>query len=191
MIQHLDDQPLSTLPRSNRSRLLEQLESSLQAMPETLAALLPQLGQGATLAEIRGVPPEELEQMYRMAYELCESESWRDALTVLLHLVALDNLDARFHFAAGICLQQLGEPACAVLSFGQALMLDPSDPACAFRLAETLEAVGQAEQAIELSKASLELMDAAADDSAHHLLRAAAQAQLTRLRSAHASRDGG
>jgi tetratricopeptide (TPR) repeat protein len=170
------------LPRSEHSLFLEHLEHTLQSLPDTLARLMPQLRDGATLAQLRGVPPEEIERMYRTAYDLLEAQSWRDALTVLLNLVALDNQDARFHFAAGLCLQQLGEHLGAAMSFGQAMLLEPADPAHAFRLGEALATIGHRDRAIEVVNAALEMLDARPNDQ--HALRRAAQALVERLRGA-------
>jgi predicted Zn-dependent protease len=163
-------------PLSPRSALLQEIEGGLAGLPQMLVDMLPQLEQGISPAQARGVDPAQIEERYRIAYELCQEESWRDALPVLLHLLALSPFDARFHFAAGMCLVHLEEDMPAAMAFSQALMLDPSNAASAFRLAETLERLGEGEKAAQGYRATVQL--AQEDIERYHHLRELAEARL-------------
>jgi Flp pilus assembly protein TadD len=139
---------LNPLP-FDRSTFVAQLRSELDALPDLLMKMLPDMERGTTLAEIRGMSDDDLEDIYRVAYELCEEESWEDALPVLLYLIAHSPTDSRFQFAVGMCFQQTGQTMAACMAYAQALMLNPKDANSAFRMAESLAELGDLERAAE------------------------------------------
>ena len=167
------------LEPSRTGAFLERMQAELPGLLESLMEFGPALEKGATVAQLKGVAQDELEEHYAVGYDLCQQQAWDEALPVFLNLLAHDPRDARFAFAAGMCFQQLGEPAAAAIAYTQALLLDPSDAASAFRAGETCVAVGQPEQAAAMFTLAMQLIDANYDK--YHHLRQPAQAHLRAL----------
>jgi tetratricopeptide (TPR) repeat protein len=170
----------STPPISARGVLLSEIAGSLVALPDMLVQMLPELENGATLAQLKGLSNDDLEETYRVAYGLCAENAWEDALPVLLHLLAHSPFDARFFFAAGMCFQQTQQPMAACVAYGQSLALAPADAATAFRMGESLAALGELRQAAEAFELAADL--AAADEDRFHPLLDLARAGAVQLR---------
>jgi tetratricopeptide (TPR) repeat protein len=167
-------------PPSGIEALLAEMNRNLETLPELLVKLQPLFEKGTTLGELKSVTADELEQIYKVAYDLCQQEAYEDALTVLLNLIAHNPRDPRFHFATAMCFQQIQEPIPAAMLYAQALLLDPADAASAFRMGEALAATGQLEQATQAFDMALVLINA--DYDRYHHLYGPAQTWLQQLR---------
>ena len=117
-----------------------------------------QLKAGATLAEIKGIPAEDSESLYRAVAALMAQERFADALPIAALLAAHMPLDARFTFATGTCLQILGEANLAAAFYGVALQVR-ADAATTFRLGECLASLGLQDQALQCFSAVTDLAD--------------------------------
>lgn len=171
----------SALPISEKNSLLKGMDINMEALSSLLTTLRDELDRGRTSDEPEEMTDKDLEGDYRIAYDLCQKASYRDALPILLGLLADRPFDQRFHFAAGICFQQLQEYVPAAVLFGQALMLNTDDAASAFRLGESLVAAGQAERAEHAFDMALELINADYDN--FYNLSGPTEAWLTQLRT--------
>lgn len=167
-------------PPSGMAALLAEMNRNLETLPELLIKLRPLFENGTTLGELKSVTANELEQLYKVAYDLCQQEAYQDALSVLLNLVAHNPRDPRFHFATAMCFQQLQEPIPAAMLYAQALLLDPADAASAFRMGEALAATEQLEQATQAFDLALALINA--DYDRYHHLYGPTQTWLQQLR---------
>ena len=112
---------------------------------------------GETLAEMNGVPPEELEKIYAEGVDLVEREDFDAALDPFCLLVIHNPYEFRFQFGYGLCLHMLGHVEDAAKHYGIAYMLDPSDAGCALRLGECHAAMGDRESAEEAFETAIAL----------------------------------
>ena len=149
------------------------------AMPisEVAHAVRRMLG-GETLAEIREVAEEQLEATFSAACDLVDSEDFDGAIDHLLSLVIHDPYDHRFQFGYALCLQQLGRFQDAAKHFGLACMLEPDEPATAFRLGECLAALGDRDLAADAFGVAIGLCETPGADAE---IRIASEAALQRL----------
>lgn len=129
------------------ARIVDQLTSSLEDLPQTLEQCRRWLEQGYTLGELRGISEDGYTALYTMARELCDQGNFHHALPIALQLAFHQPTDKRFPFIAGACLQRLGHPQKAALMYALASDVDTDDAASNFRLAECLLATGHTEEA--------------------------------------------
>lgn len=123
--------------------------------PEGLVDAL--LTEGVTLAGIKGITEEELEAVYALAHEDLAEGRTDAALDGLTFLVRHNPWEARFQYSLALCLQTLGQHQAAGTHYGQALLLDATDAACAFRLGECLVALDDLEGAREAFDSAVKL----------------------------------
>lgn len=133
------------------------------------------ISHGVTPADLRGITGEELEAVYRLAYDALEGGNVRQAFEQAAFLVGNDPWDRRFHVIAGVCLQQLGQFDAAYRSYTQALAFDATDAICTYRVGECLLAMGEASDAHSAFEAVVKLSWA---DPAYASVRDAALHQL-------------
>jgi predicted Zn-dependent protease len=137
--------------------IVEQLSERLAALPDELDWLQSLAASGRTLAEVRGISPDELDALYGVGNDLCNEGSFHHALPIALQLVLHEPREPRYSFMAGSCLQRQNQPEQAVLLFAQTLMLRPGDAAAAYRLGECLLAMDRKEEAREVLLETIEL----------------------------------
>ncbi|MEO5672579.1 MAG: hypothetical protein ABIR26_17985, partial [Ramlibacter sp.] len=89
--------------QSARSAFLQELRELLPQLPELLMQMQPHMEQGITLASLKEMSQDDIEETYRIGHELTCEGAWDDALSVMLYLVAHCPFEARFQFAAGMC----------------------------------------------------------------------------------------
>jgi type III secretion system low calcium response chaperone LcrH/SycD len=123
--------------------------------PEGIASAF--LEHGVTPADLQGMTEEELEAVYAEAVDRIEREEFSEALDLGVFLVTHQPWDRRFHFVFALCLQHLGDYESAARHYSQCYMLDATDAACAYRIGECLEALGQVEEAREAYRSALDL----------------------------------
>ena len=159
-------------PINSPQELEFQLKLFGQELERALIALDPtgQMRQAMTAAQV--------EQLYPEARALLASGQVDAALEPFTRLVVCAPHDARFQLGLGLCLQRLGRIEDAARHYGMAYIMNPSDAACAFRLAECLESSGDVTEAKDAYLAALQLCDV---PGASQELRPYAQAGLDRL----------
>jgi predicted Zn-dependent protease len=137
--------------------IVEQLSERLEVLPDELDWLQSLAASGRTLAEVRGISPDELDALYDVGYQLCNEGSFHHALPIALQLVLHAPLEPRYSFMAGSCLQRQNQPEQAVLLFGQTLLLRPEDAAAAYRLGECLLALDREQDARDVLLETVEM----------------------------------
>lgn len=137
--------------------IVEQLSERLEFLPDEFDWLQSLAASGRTLAEVRGISPDELDALYDVGYQLCNEGSFHHALPIALQLVLHAPLEPRYSFMAGSCLQRQNQPEQAVLLFGQTLILRPEDAAAAYRLGECLLALDREQEARDVLLETVEM----------------------------------
>src|SRR5262245_47083427 len=123
--------------------------------PEGIASAF--LEHAVTPADVRGITEEELEAVYAQACDLIGAEEFSQALDHTVFLVTHQPWDRRFLFSYALCLQSLGDVESAARFYSHAYVLDATDAACAYRIGECLEFLGQIPEAREAYKAAIDL----------------------------------
>jgi tetratricopeptide (TPR) repeat protein len=126
--------------------------------PAAIEQAAPQMESGLTLAEIRGMSSEDCEAMYRRVDSLVREQRYPDALPTALMLAAHWPGDARFLFAAGLCLQLTGEPQLALGFHARSLELH-AQPETALQLGECWAAAGNSAEALRCFEVAAMLSD--------------------------------
>jgi len=118
------------------------------------------------------------EELYTRARSLLTSRQMDEALEAFTQLVLCAPHNPRFQFGLGLCLHHFGRIVDASRHYGLAYIMNPSDAACAFRLAECLESAGDLIEAKDAYLAALQLCDV---PGAPQQLRPHAQAGIDRV----------
>ena len=166
-------QPMSDL------RILEvvqQVDGWLRRLQEQLESNASALRNGEMLADLFDIPDDTIEEAYAAAYQLLMSGRVGLGMPVAIWLASVKPCEARFHFIAASCLQQLGEHEMAARFYAQSLIMAGDDAASIFRLAECLWALGEKSEARKLFDTVVDLGRA---DSSLLELQKAAQHRLT------------
>ncbi|MDF5955005.1 SycD/LcrH family type III secretion system chaperone [Pseudomonas aeruginosa] len=66
------------------------------------------LRDGGTLAMLRGLSEDTLEQLYALGFNQYQAGKWDDAQKIFQALCMLDHYDARYFLGLGACRQSLG-----------------------------------------------------------------------------------
>lgn len=96
------------------------------------------LVDGGTLAMLKSISVDDLEQIYLLAYNLYQSEKHEDAQSLFQLLCILDHYDARFFLGLGACRQAMGLYSQALETYSYASLISVSDPRFPFHAAECL-----------------------------------------------------
>ncbi|WP_133405447.1 CesD/SycD/LcrH family type III secretion system chaperone [Parashewanella tropica] len=102
-----------------------------------------------TLAEAKGMTPQELEDVYAKGLEKYHAEKPEEALADFSYLVMHQPYDRRFHMALGSTFHWLGEFKHAMNFYGYALLMDACDPGATFRIAQCFLSLGDEASAID------------------------------------------
>ena len=103
---------------------------------------------GATLGEIKGFMPEEMNAVYQMGLGFYNTGRYDDAEKVFTFLVMFDHLEPKYWMAAGAVQQVKKNFEKAKAAYVQAAMLDIHSPKPQYYVAECYLALGQKEDAI-------------------------------------------
>ena len=103
---------------------------------------------GATLGEIKGFMPEEMNAVYQMGLGFYNTGRYDDAEKVFTFLVMFDHLEPKYWLAAGAVQQVKKNFEKAKAAYVQAAMLDIHSPKPQYYVAECYLALGQKEDAI-------------------------------------------
>lgn len=119
---------------------------------ETLSAvsILEHLNNGATLADVIGITPEQREAIYTLGHYQYTQGKYIDAMKFFRFLLFHDQFDLRAIFGIGCCLQMQGDFSQAQLFLGMAVMMEPSNPASGVQFAECLLMDKKKKEAVDI-----------------------------------------
>ncbi len=104
--------------------------------------------EGATLGELKGITPRELNAVYQMGLGFYNTGRFDDAEKVFTFLVTFDHLESKYWMAAGAVQQVKKEFEKAKSCYVQASMLDIHSPKPQYYVAECYLALGQKDDAL-------------------------------------------
>jgi type III secretion system low calcium response chaperone LcrH/SycD len=114
------------------------------------------LENGKTLADVRGMTPEELETVYAMGFNAYNGGRYEQALTSFQFLVYFDHMEKKYWRALGSTLQMMKRFDKAVDAYGFATLLDSTDPRTPLQAADCHLALGNREEALSGLNAAIE-----------------------------------
>lgn len=94
------------------------------------------LNDGGTLAMLRDISGDQLEQLYSLGFNQYQSGKWEEAHKVFQSLCVLNHYDPRFFLGLGACRQSMGRFEEAVQSYSYGTLLDINEPRFPFHAAE-------------------------------------------------------
>ena len=133
---------------NTNTKLAEELDNETKDMAKKL------FQDGATLGELKGITPRELNAVYQMGLGFYNTGRYDDAEKVFSFLVMFDHLEPKYWLAAGAVQQVKKNFEKAKAAYVQAAMLDIHGPKPQYYVAECYLALGQKDDAI----ASLETL---------------------------------
>lgn len=104
-----------------------------EAYEQALGAFLE---EGGTLAMLKEISSDSLEQLYAFGFNQYQSGKWDDAHKVFQSLCMLDHYDSRFFLGLGACRQSMKHFEQAIQSYSYGAMLDLNEPRFPFHAAE-------------------------------------------------------
>lgn len=114
---------------------------------------------GKTVAEMRGLGPDEVEAIYSMGYTYYQVGKLEEAEKVFRFVCLLDHLDGKYWLALGAVLQSRRQFDEAVKVYANILLTDMREVRAYYRIAECKLALGDRAEALE----ALELLKKVAD----------------------------
>lgn len=121
----------------------------------TVESVIQHLTNGATLAEVVGITPEQREAIYTMGHFFYAQGRYLDAMKFFRFLLFYDQFELRAMFGLGCCLKMLGHYDEAQIFLGLAVIVNPSDPVPGVQFAECLLMTGKKIEAINLLQKTL------------------------------------
>lgn len=118
---------------------------------------------GATLGEIKGITPQELNAVYQMGLGFYNTGRYDDAEKVFTFLVMFDHLEQKYWLAAGAVQQVKKNFEKAKTAYVQAATLDIHNPKPQYYVAECYLALGQKDDALASLDTLLEYCTGADD----------------------------
>ena len=167
---------LQLVPEPRVLEVIQEVDGWLRKLQEQLDANAAALRNGEMLAELYDISVSTIEEVYTVAYQLLVTKRFALGLPAAIWLASVKPCEARFHFIAASCLQQLGEHEMAARFYAQSLIMAGDDAASIFRLAECLWALGEKSEARKLFDTVVDLGRA---DSSLLELQKASQHRLT------------
>ena len=116
---------------------------------ENVIEMMTQLGEGATLREMRGITDAEMEAIYAMGVNFYKAGNYDDAEKVFKFLVMFDHMSSRYWTAMGSLRQVQRRFAQAVEAYKFASFLDLENPKPLYYAAECLVALGDKAKALD------------------------------------------
>ena len=105
------------------------------------------LKDGGTLAMMRNISSDTLEQMYALGFSQYQSGKYEEAQKIFQVLCVLDHYEARFFLGLGASRQALGLYQQAIDSYSYGAMMDLQEPRFPFHAAECLLHLGELDKA--------------------------------------------
>ncbi|MGE7956985.1 SycD/LcrH family type III secretion system chaperone [Pseudomonas sp. NPDC089530] len=94
------------------------------------------LRDGGTLAMLKNISSDSLEQLYSLAFNQYQAGKWDDAHKIFQSLCMLDHYDVRFFLGLGACRQAMGQFEQALQSFSYGALIDINEPRFPFHAGE-------------------------------------------------------
>lgn len=116
----------------------------------TAEIILEHLNNGAILADVMGITPEQREAIYTMGHFQYSQGKFNDAMKFFRFLLFHDQFDLRAIFGVGCCLQMQGDYKNAQIFLGMTVMMEPSNPASGVQFAECLLMDKKKNEAIDI-----------------------------------------
>ena len=136
------------MSENTNTKLAEELDNEIKDVAKKL------FQDGATLGELKGITPRELNAVYQMGLGFYNTGRYDDAEKVFSFLVMFDHLEPKYWLAAGAVQQVKKNFEKAKAAYVQAAMLDIHGPKPQYYVAECYLALGQKDDAL----ASLETL---------------------------------
>ena len=136
------------MSENTNTKLAEELDNEIKDVAKKL------FEDGATLGELKGITPRELNAVYQMGLGFYNTGRYDDAEKVFSFLVMFDHLEPKYWLAAGAVQQVKKNFEKAKAAYVQAAMLDIHGPKPQYYVAECYLALGQKDDAL----ASLETL---------------------------------
>lgn len=130
---------------------------------------------GGSIAEVRGITPEELEAVYAIAYAEFGQKHYDKSETLFRFLCTFDHRVAKYWLGLGATRQEMQQWQPAMMAYVMAGMFDAQDPLPALQTGDCLLALGN------FAKAETSLKDAvhrASQDPKYGKLKERAEALL-------------
>ena len=142
---------------TNNTTIDADLDKDLKDMAKKL------FQDGATLGEIKGITPRELNAVYQMGLGFYNTGRYDDAEKVFTFLVMFDHLEPKYWLAAGAVQQVKRNFEKAKGAYVQASLLDIHNPKPQYYVAECFLALGQKDDAVASLDTLLEYCTGAGD----------------------------
>lgn len=105
------------------------------------------LSDGGTLAMLKSISGDSLEQLYSLAFNHYQVGKWEEAHKIFQSLCVLDHYDSRFFLGLGACRQSMGKFEDAVQSYSYGALLDIAEPRFPYHAAECHVQMGNLQEA--------------------------------------------
>ena len=122
---------------------------SQEEMIERMKAVLAGFAAGKTVAEMRGMSPDEVEAIYSMGYTYYQVGKLDEAEKIFRFVCLMDHLDSKYWLALGGVLQTKRQFAEAVKVYANIMIIDMHEVQAYYRLAECKLALGDRAEALE------------------------------------------
>ena len=126
----------------NATQLAEELDKNIKDVAKKL------FEDGATLGELKGITPRELNAVYQMGLGFYNTGRYDDAEKVFTFLVMFDHLEPKYWTAVGAVQQVKKNFEKAKAAYTQAALLDIHGPKPQYYAAECFLALGQKDDAL-------------------------------------------
>jgi type III secretion system low calcium response chaperone LcrH/SycD len=127
---------------NTNTKLAEELDNEIKDVAKKL------FQDGATLGELKGITPRELNAVYQMGLGFYNTGRYDDAEKVFRFLVLFDHLNARYWTGLGAVFQVKKNYADAITAYGYASFLDLKNPKPQYLAAECFLALGDKTNAL-------------------------------------------
>lgn len=127
---------------TNTTQIAEEIDKDIKDLAKKL------FQDGATLGEIKGITPRELNAVYQMGLGFYNTGRYDDAEKVFTFLVMFDHLESKYWLAAGAVQQVKKNFEKAKVAYSQAALLDIHSPKPQYYVAECFLALGQKDDAV-------------------------------------------
>ena len=130
------------MSENTNTKLAEELDNEIKDVAKKL------FQDGATLGELKGITPRELNAVYQMGLGFYNTGRYDDAEKVFSFLVMFDHLEPKYWLAAGAVQQVKRNFEKAKGAYVQATMLDIHNAKPQYYAAECYFALGQRDDAL-------------------------------------------
>ena len=127
---------------TNTTQIAEEIDKDIKDLAKKL------FQDGATLGEIKGITPRELNAVYQMGLGFYNTGRYDDVEKVFTFLVMFDHLESKYWLAAGAVQQVKKNFEKAKAAYSQAALLDIHSPKPQYYVAECFLALGQKDDAV-------------------------------------------